>query len=278
MRRDNYNLSQEDIKDRIKRVLDGIGGDYDKFHCHGAEDAWRGFFAEELGEEKLRVLDVGVGTGFLSLPLAELGHDVVGVDISEGMLSAARKKAKERALNLDLRIGDAEALDLDDESFDAVISRWVLWTLPNPEKAVREWGRVVNPGGKVYAFTTNFSGIDGGLSRGIKRNLGMLMISVIERRNGWAKGNRYDADVEEKLPLHYKKPASRVDNKVKLFARCGLENVTATKMEEVSELLKEKREEMSLRHKLAWGSSNTVHEFYCISGRKPEGMEGDASR
>jgi ubiquinone/menaquinone biosynthesis C-methylase UbiE len=278
MRRDNYNLSQEDIKDRIKRVWDGIGGDYDKFHCHGAEDAWRMFFTEELGDEKLRVLDVGVGTGFLSLPLAELGHDVVGVDLSEGMLSAARKKAKERGLNLDLRIGDAEALDLEDECFDAVISRWVLWTLPNPEKAVREWRRVVNPGGKVYAFTTNFSGIDEGLSRGIKRNFGMFMISVIERRNGWAKGNRYDRDMEEKLPLHYKKPTSRINNKVKLFAKCGLENVTATKIEVVSELLKKKREERQLRYKLAWGSSNTAHEFYCISGRKPKGMEGDVSR
>ena len=275
MRRANYNLSQEDLKDHIKRVWDGIGGDYDKLHCHGAEDAWRVFFAEELGEEKLRVLDVGVGTGFLSLPLAELGHDVVGVDLSEGMLSAARKKAKERGLNLDLRIGDAEALDLEDESFDAVISRWVLWTLPNPEKAVREWRRVVNPGGKVYAFTTNFSGMAGGLSGWIKRNLGMLMISVIERRNGWAKGNRYAMDVEEKLPLHYKKTTSRINNKVKLFAKCGLENVTATKMEEMSEMSREKREGMSLRHKLVWGSSG--HEFYCISGRKPKGKEGDAS-
>ena len=277
MRRDNYNLSQEDIKDSIKRVWDGIGGDYDKLHCHESEeDAWKRFFSEELGEEKLRVLDVGVGTAFLSLPLAELGHDVVGVDLSEGMLSAARKKAKERGLNLDLRIGDAEALDLEDESFDAVISRWVLWTLPNPEKAIREWRRVVNPCGKVYAFTTNFSGTEGGLSRWIRRNLGMLMISVVERRNGWAKGNHYDSDLEEKLPLHYKKPTSRINNKVKLFAKCGLENVTATKIEEVSEISREKREKRPLRYKLAWDSSG--HEFYCISGRKPKGKASAASR
>ena len=237
-----------------------------RFATDDEERAWKSFFSEELGEEKQRILDVGTGIGFLALPLAERGHDVVGIDLSDEMILKARERAKERGLDLDLRIGDAESLDLEDESFDAVVSRWVLWTLPNPENAIREWKRVVRTGGKVYAFTSDFSGKNGGRSRGIKRNLGMLMISITERRSAWTQ--HYDKHVEEKLPLCYNKPASRVDNKVKLFEKCGLGEVTATKMKDVSEIFRKKHEEMPLRYKIAWDSS--VHEFYCVSGSKPE--------
>ncbi len=237
-----------------------------RFATDDEERAWKRFFSEELGGENLRVLDVGTGIGFLALPLADIEHNVVGIDLSDEMILMARERAKERGLNIDLMTGDAESLDLEDESFDAVVSRWVLWTLPNPENAILEWRRVVKTGGMVYAFTSDFSGKRGGMNRWVKRNLGMLMISIIERRNAWRQ--HYDKAIEEKLPLCYSKSASRVDNKVKLFARCGLEDVTSTRMEEVSEISKQRRKKMPLWYKIAWGGS--VNEFYCISGRKPK--------
>jgi 2-polyprenyl-3-methyl-5-hydroxy-6-metoxy-1,4-benzoquinol methylase len=58
------------------------------------EEAWRNSLHAEfgVGREKQKIVDVGTGNGSLALLLAEMGHDVVGIDISEGMLSVARKK------------------------------------------------------------------------------------------------------------------------------------------------------------------------------------------
>ena len=252
----------KEIKNRISRSWDKWSANYDRSLRSEEEEAWKRFFSEKFGGQKLRILDAGTGTGFLSVSLAELGHDVVGVDMSEGMLAVCRKKAKERRLNLDLRIGDAESLDFEDTSFDAVVSRWVLWTLPHPEKAIREWRRVIKPGEKIYTFETPFAGKNSdGVDRWMRRNLARLMISVIERRNAWAE--RYGKDIEEKLPLNYNKPGSVINKQVKLFEKCGLENVTVTKMKEASEICKENWEKMPLRYRLGWSGAG---DWYSISG------------
>lgn len=65
---------------------------------------------------------------WLSLILAELGHEMVGLDISRGMIDVARKKAMEN-LNVEFNVGDAERL-FKSNSFDAVICRHLMWTLP----------------------------------------------------------------------------------------------------------------------------------------------------
>ena len=68
--------------------------------------------------------------------LAEIGYSVVGVDLSEEMIKNARKKMDARGLKVRLEVGDAEALPFEDASFDGVVNRAVLWTLPNPKKAL----------------------------------------------------------------------------------------------------------------------------------------------
>ena len=65
------------------------------------------------------------------------------------MLRIAKEKARRSKLRVEFKLGDAENLPFDDESFDATICRHVLWTLPNPQRASEEWRRVVVPGGKV---------------------------------------------------------------------------------------------------------------------------------
>lgn len=267
------NLTDKEIKEWIRSCWDNNPELYDSAPGFGTAremEAWTSFFSRELGDEKQRILDIGTGTGFLSLMLAELGHDVVGIDLTEGMLSVAKKSAKERGLNLDLRIGDAESLDIGDESFDAVVSRWVLWTLPNPERAIREWSRVAKPGGRVYAFTSDMSGKEEGVGGWVKRNLAMIMIAVVEKRNAWARPSYYDKEVEEKLPLGYNKPSnSRMNSIVKLFEQCELEDVTTVEMDEVSRISCEQvQKKTPLRYKLAWNLSDWWN-WYCISGRKP---------
>src|SRR5437867_4115308 len=94
-------------------------------------------------------LDAGCGTGFLSLELAARGHRVTGVDFAPAMLAAARGKAEAAGLQIRFEAGDAEQLRFLPHSFDLVISRHVLWTLPHPEAAIDEWIRVLRPGGRL---------------------------------------------------------------------------------------------------------------------------------
>src|SRR6202035_4410761 len=78
-------------------------------------------------------LDCGCGTGFLSLELAARGHRVNGIDFAPAMLAEARRKSAARGLSVRFEEGDAEQLSFAPASFDLVISRHVLWTLPHPE-------------------------------------------------------------------------------------------------------------------------------------------------
>jgi len=94
-------------------------------------------------------LDVGCGTGFLSFELAERGHRVTGIDFAPSMLTEARRKAAERAVAVRFEHGDAEQLSYASHSFDLVMTRHVLWTLPHPEAALDEWIRVLRPGGRL---------------------------------------------------------------------------------------------------------------------------------
>src|SRR6266446_6941509 len=95
------------------------------------------------GRGTLDALDAGCGTGFLSLELAARGHRVTGIDFAPAMLAAARRKATAQHLSVHFEEGDAEQLPFPPGSFDLVISRHVLWTLPHPEAAVDEWIRVL---------------------------------------------------------------------------------------------------------------------------------------
>lgn len=223
---------------------------------------WKGFFSKELGEKRLRILDVGTGTGFLSVPLAEMGHDVVGVDMSDGMISRCRSKAEGSGVRIDLRKGDAEALPFDGGSFDVVVSRWVLWTLLYPDRAISEWHRVVRPGGRAYAFETPFVGKKAGSCDKIKKNISTLMVSIIEQRNAWSE--KYDTEIDKTLPLHYNKPGS-YEQQVKLFGDCGFSDVATSRMDEASSISDEKWRKMPWRYRLGgkWDES-----WYYIRGYK----------
>jgi ubiquinone/menaquinone biosynthesis C-methylase UbiE len=110
------------------------------------------------GRGALDVLDAGCGTGFLSLELAARGHRVTGVDFAPAMIAEARRKAVAAALAVRFEEADAERLPFAPASFDLVISRHVLWTLPHPEAAIDEWIRVLRPGGRLVVVDSQLEG------------------------------------------------------------------------------------------------------------------------
>src|SRR5271165_2277058 len=112
--------------------------------------AWDRIFELILaGRSALDALDAGCGTGFLTLELASRGHRVTGIDFAPAMLAQARRKAAEHGAAVRFEEADAEQLPFASGSYDLVVSRHVLWTLPHPEGAIDEWIRVLPPGGRL---------------------------------------------------------------------------------------------------------------------------------
>ena len=117
-----------------------------------------------------RVLEVGVGTG-ISLPLYAPNLRIFGTDISEAMLDKARRRVKEQNLNNveGLAVMDAEKLEFPDNSFDVVMAQYVVTAVPNPEKALDEFARVLRPGGELIILTRVSA--DTGMRRFIEQKL-----------------------------------------------------------------------------------------------------------
>jgi len=107
---------------------------------------------ESLGITKgLRVLDLGCGDGTTAFPAAKLGADVLGVDIARNLVEAGNKSAQAMGLtNCRFQHGDATDLrDLQDHSFDLVVSIFGAMFAPKPFEVAREMVRVTRPGGRI---------------------------------------------------------------------------------------------------------------------------------
>ena len=119
-------------------------------------DAWRDLLKKNLPEGNLKILDVGTGAGFFAAILSKLGHKVIGVDMSTKMLAEAEKNLRELKLHAEFRKMNAQSLNFADETFDAVVTRNLTWTLPDVKAAYREWRRVLKPGGVLMNFDSDY--------------------------------------------------------------------------------------------------------------------------
>ena len=124
-----------------------------------------------------RILDIAAGAGEPAVSAAErVGPNgyVLATDISEGIVELARQVALERGLNqIETRAMDGEKIDLPDDSFDAVLCRLGLMYMPHPVTAVREWRRVLKPGGRVAVIV---------FSTPERNSWGAMPASIIRRR------------------------------------------------------------------------------------------------
>lgn len=126
---------------------------FDDAADHGLRDpavrqAWRSLLSGLLPHPPARVADLGCGTGTLALLLAEEGHRVDGVDFSPEMVVRAVAKT---AAEPDVAIlqGDAFSPPLPTTTYDVVLTRHVLWALPDPVEALRRWVALLRPEGRL---------------------------------------------------------------------------------------------------------------------------------
>ncbi|MFH8801771.1 class I SAM-dependent methyltransferase [Streptomyces sp. NPDC017936] len=131
---------------------DASAAAFDEEPDHGLRDprvraAWAGRLRGWLPRRAGDLLDLGCGTGSLSLLAAEQGHRVTGVDLSPAMIGLARAELAGR--DAVFLVGDATAPPVGDRRFDTVLVRHVLWTLPDPGRALRHWRDLLRPGGRL---------------------------------------------------------------------------------------------------------------------------------
>jgi demethylmenaquinone methyltransferase / 2-methoxy-6-polyprenyl-1,4-benzoquinol methylase len=146
-------------KQQVARMFDSISGNYDflnHFLSLGIDIRWRKKAIKLLSESNPKlILDVATGTGDFAVETLKLNPDqVIGVDISEGMLEVGRKKMKERGYDhkIDLRPGDSENLPFEGNKFDAVIVAFGVRNFENLEKGLTEMQRVLKPGGRIVVL------------------------------------------------------------------------------------------------------------------------------
>lgn len=115
-------------------------------------------YAANNDRSTLRVLDIGCGPGFFSILLAELGYSLTAIDYTASMLKQAKENALRCSQAITFQQMDAENLEFENASFDAIVSRNLTWNLPHPSNAYHEWNRVLRPGGVLLNYDANWYG------------------------------------------------------------------------------------------------------------------------
>ncbi|WP_416903898.1 class I SAM-dependent methyltransferase [Micromonospora echinospora] len=206
-------------QDRINAYWTGRAPSYDEYqqrpdHLAVDQQAWSEVWKDALPPAPSDVLDVGTGSGQVAMVLAGLGHRVTGIDLAEGMLDRARQHAASMPNGPVIRRGDAVHPDFPSGSFDAVTSRYLMWTLREPEVAVANWVRLLRPGGTIAVVDSTW--FPDGLENASENFT-----------------EHYDPQVQAVLPLA---TAQSIDQTVTVLETAGLTQVTVTPLTSIYEL------------------------------------------
>ena len=157
-----YKDSQLGKKAQVTQMFDNISGNYDGLNrviSFGIDIKWRKRVVALLAEEKPKtILDIATGTGDLAIALTKTGAEkIVGLDISPGMLEIGKKKVDEKELGktIEMVVGDSEALDFDEATFDAVTVAFGVRNFEVLETGLSEIYRVLKPGGVLVVLETS---------------------------------------------------------------------------------------------------------------------------
>lgn len=150
-----------DIKERIANYWNKRATDFKNQSIAEMQNErygeWIELIQQQLPQHKvLKVLDIGTGSGYMAMLLASLGHQVIGVDLCEEMIAAAKEANQALKLNCEFFQQDAEKLSFAPESFDVIITRNLTWTLPHLEEDYQLWYTFLKAGGLLINFDADY--------------------------------------------------------------------------------------------------------------------------
>ncbi len=194
------------------------------FFRDDASSRWRDLLAAAIGTTApLDALDVGCGPAVLTRLLLELGHTVTAVDVSEKMLELGRQSVPPDS-RVSFHQASAAELPFEDASFDLVINRYVVWTLPNPVQALREWQRVLKPGGRLCVIDGNW--YYHYYTSPVRRGWSKFIHFLYKARSGFDKSQKLATGYARELPTTW---VLRPDWDLGLLAGLGFEEVEVIK-------------------------------------------------
>ncbi|MCP4041728.1 MAG: class I SAM-dependent methyltransferase [Gammaproteobacteria bacterium] len=145
-------MTREKRLHETRQFWDNEAPTFDDEPDHGLNDptvldAWTQLLEHWLPPPQAKILDVGCGTGSLSILIAKLGHVVTGIDLSPAMISHAERKAAMAGHRITFHVMEASNPSLAEQQFDGIVCRHLLWALPNIAAVLQRWAALLKPGG-----------------------------------------------------------------------------------------------------------------------------------
>lgn len=158
-----YKTSEQSKKQQVEQMFDNISGEYDGLNrviSFGIDVKWRKKVVQMIADTNPEsILDIATGTGDLIINLAKKtdATQLIGLDISEGMLSVGRKKITSDGLDerIEMVQADSENMPFNDNSFDAITVAFGVRNFEHLEKGLSEIRRVLKPGGIFVILETS---------------------------------------------------------------------------------------------------------------------------
>ncbi len=157
-----YKDSELNKKQQVTKMFDTISKEYDGLNrviSFGIDVKWRKKVVDIIdGHQPQNILDIATGTGDLAISLSKTSAtEIIGLDISEGMLDVGRKKISEKHLGskIQLVVGDSENLPFENDTFDAITVAFGIRNFENLEKGLSEIHRVLKPQGMFVILETS---------------------------------------------------------------------------------------------------------------------------
>ena len=149
------NQNSEDRLQETREYWNHEAATFDNEADHGLRnpivlEAWTRLLKKWLPSTPATILDIGCGTGSLSVVLAGLGYTVTGIDLSPAMTTLAQTKATAHGYHIKFEVMDATFPKFDVKQFDGIVCRHLLWALPEPAQVLQRWVNLLKRNGRLF--------------------------------------------------------------------------------------------------------------------------------
>lgn len=216
-------------KEGIRKLFDNIAADYDRLNhilSLNIDKGWRKKAVREIVDphNPLKVLDVACGTGDFTIEIAEklaAGSEIIGVDISEGMMAIGRDKIAKAGVAAVMEMADCEALPYEGNSYDRISVGFGVRNFENLDISLKEMHRVLKPEGKTVILELSLPS-----NRFIRWCYKLYFLKILPAIGGRISGNRGAYEYLPASVLKFPAPEKFMD----MMKAAGFEQIEHTSM------------------------------------------------